>query len=177
MTKPLSEANPDESRAANVPRPLELKSLLKELAGEDLTLRMPIIEAAVAGSELSFQPSDPELRSRAAKAWATIQPIMAHHLMSEDMLILPWAQALSMLPTELVEKTRKEHQELRRASGPLARVSFASGSDEEVARAGKILCVFAALLDDIISGEQGKLFRMLRRALFATSGQHTAEQR
>jgi len=45
-----------------------------------------------------------------------------------------------------------------------------------VARAGKLLCVFAALLDDIISGEQGKLFRMLRRALFATSGPHPAKK-
>lgn len=157
-------------------KPLHLKSLLKEMAGEDLSLRMPIIEAAVTGSELSFQPSNPELRTRAAKAWATIQSIMAHHLASEDMLILPWAQAQSVLPAGLIEKTRKEHQELVGAGGSLARVSFEHGSDEEVARAGKVLCVFAALLDDVVAGEQGSLFPMLRRALFATSGPHTAKK-
>jgi len=176
MTKPLSETERIQSSPAASPRPLELKSLLKELAGEDLTLRMPIIEAAVTGSELSFQPSNPELRARAAKAWTTIRPIMAHHLASEDMLMLPWAKAQSILPPELIEKTRKEHQELLGAGGSLAQVSFERGSDEEVARAGKLLCVFAALLDDIISGEQGKLFRMLRRALFATSGPHPAKK-
>jgi hypothetical protein len=176
MTKPLSEMERSKSSTATSPRPLELKSLLKELAGEDTTLRMPIIEAAVTGSELSFQPSDPELRTRAAKAWTTIHSIMAHHLASEDLLILPWAQARSALPPELIEKTRKEHQELLGASGSLARVSFERGSDEEVARAGKVLCVFAALLDDIVAGEQGNLFPMLRRALFATSGPHTANK-
>ncbi len=176
MTKPLSETERSKSSMAAPPRPLELKSLLKELAGEDLSLRMPIIEAAVTGSELSFNPSDPELRKRAAKAWKTIQPIMAHHLASEDLLMLPWAKAQSMLPPELIERTRKEHQELLGEGGSLARVSFEHGSDEEVARAGKVLCVFAALLDDIVAGEQGNLFPMLRRALFATSAPHTTKK-
>jgi hypothetical protein len=176
MTKPLSEMESGELGTATSPRPLELKSLLKELTGEDLSLRMLIIEAAVAGSELSFHPSNPELRTRAAKAWTTIQPIMAHHLASEDMLMLPWAKAQSTLPPELIEKTRKEHQELLGAGGSLARVSFERGSDEEVARAGKVLCVFAALLDDVVAGEQGSLFPMLRRALFATCGPHSAKK-
>jgi len=67
MTKPLSEMESGELGTATSPRPLELKSLLKELTGEDLSLRMLIIEAAVTGSELSFQPSNAELRTRAAK--------------------------------------------------------------------------------------------------------------
>lgn len=169
MTKPSSEGDRGKSSAAALPRPFDLKSLLEEIAGENLSLRRPIIEAAVTGSELSCQPSNLELRARAAKALATIQAIMSHHLASEDTMMLPWAEASSILPAELVEKTRKEHQELLGAGGSLARVSFERGADEEVARAGKALCTFAAMLDDVVAGEQGKLFPMLRRALFATS--------
>lgn len=174
MAKPSGKRN--ESGTAASAQPLQMKSLLKELAGEDLGLRMPIIEAAVAGSELSFKPSDPELRARAAKAWATIRPIMAHHLIDEDTVILPWAQALSTLPPEVLKRTRKEHQELRGTGSLLSQVSFEHSSDEVVARAGKVLCVLAALLDDVIAGEQRDVFPMLRRALFATAGPHLGKR-
>jgi hypothetical protein len=45
-------------------------------------------------------------------------------------------------------------------------VSFITGSDEEVAKAGTALTAFAVCLDDLIDCEERDLFPMIQRALF-----------
>jgi hypothetical protein len=155
------------NRNQNAGNQLRLKSVLSELTGDDLRLGMALIDAATVGMTLTYDPSNRELRKQAARVWAEIQSVVSHHLTSEDEVVLPWAEKQADFPRQMLERARKQHQELRGLAKVIASVSFEDAPDETVANGAKALYRFAARLDDLIAGEERDLFPRLRHLLFA----------
>ncbi len=143
----------------------EIKRMVEKLSGEDLKLRLPLLNAAVSGVVLGFNPEDVQMRRLAAKSWKRIKPLLARHLMSEDENVIPWAETQREFPRAKVEKFKKRHEELRSLVQTINSIDFEAGERAEVARAGKALCRLAVRLDDLIEGEGRELFPILRRFL------------
>jgi len=144
-----------------------IEAALARLSYEDSKLGECLLNAAVAGAVVARQPAETSLRSEAARAWLSIEPVIAHHLTSEENIILPWAKARENFPRDLILRAREQHVRLRELARIVAATSFITGSDEEVARAGAALTAFAVCLDDLINGEERDLFPMIQRSLFA----------
>jgi Hemerythrin HHE cation binding domain len=156
-TKQLPQAASKES---------QMKFTLAKLADEDVSLRRPIVEAASVAARLALDPGNPELRERAAKAWAWIDSIIVRHLGKEEHTVLPWAESLADFPRPLVDRARKKHEQIMELHDLIATHSFERGGNDEVAAGGRNLCVYATTLDDLIAGEERELFPVMRRVLF-----------
>jgi iron-sulfur cluster repair protein YtfE (RIC family) len=144
-----------------------IKHLTEELSGEDMTLGLPLLDAAVAGVVLGFKPSDREMREQAERCWKSMKPVLSHHLFNEDETVLPWAKGMSGFSPAVMLRLKKSHHELHALVKLLAGVSFREGDAEEVvSQAGKALCMLAVKLDDLIASEELLLFPALRKLLF-----------
>jgi len=147
--------------------PVKIKRMVKALTLEDVKLGLPLLDAAVSGAVIGFNPKDTEMRAQAAKAWNTIRPLLSQHLLAEEGTVLPWAEEHGDLPHSLVERMMKRHQELRSLTRLIGATHFRTASDHQVMKAGKALCVLAVRLDDLIDGEERRLLPTLRRYVFA----------
>jgi Hemerythrin HHE cation binding domain len=158
-----------------------IKSLLHELSGEDLRLGLAVIDAATVATTLAADPSNPMLRRQAQAVWSELRSTVAHHLTSEDEVVLPWAEAHADTPRRVIERARQHHRELRALAKVANSIVFETAPDETVGRAAKALYFFAARLDDLIAGEERDLFPLLRHILFAPAapnkGVHDGQQR
>lgn len=142
-----------------------VEATLTRLSGEDSKLGARLIDAAVAGAVVARQPADPILRAEAAEAWNSIKPVIAHHLSSEENIMLPWMRSRENFPPDLILRTCEQHHRLRELARTVDATSFITGSDEEVTKAGAALTAFAVCLDDVIDGEERDLFPMIQRSL------------
>ena len=149
--------------------PAQVEAVLKRLSKEDSKLGERLISAAAAGAVVARQPADMILRAEAAEAWNSIRPVIAHHLSSEENVIVPWLKSLKDFPADLILRTREQHRRLCDLGRIVDAVSFITGSDEEVTKAGTALTAFAVCLDDLIDGEERDLFPMIQRCLFGES--------
>jgi len=159
-TEGVSPRNEGSDRA-------DLKSLLTELAREDLKLKLPLVDAALTGATLALKPSNRELRLHAAKIWASIKPTLEDHLRAENERLLKWAESRPEFPHALLERTNREHGKINELTSEISAIPFENATDENVAKAAHDLCALAVSLDDMIAGEERDLFPMVRRALFA----------
>jgi len=91
--------------------------------------------------------------------------VIAHHLSSEENIVLPWMRSRENFPPDLILRTCEQHHRLRALARTVDAASFITGTDEEVARAGTALTAFAVCLDDLIDGEERDLFPMIQRSL------------
>ncbi|MGA7761429.1 MAG: hemerythrin domain-containing protein [Candidatus Binataceae bacterium] len=156
-TKQIPEAASKES---------QMKFTLAKLTGEDIKLRLQILEAASVAARLALDPGSHELREKAAKAWAKIDAAMVKHLGNEDQTVLPWANSVVDFPRHLVDRARKKHEQILALHDIIATHSFEKGSNKAVAAEARNLCVYATTLDDLIAGEERELFPVMRRVLF-----------
>src|SRR6267154_1007258 len=143
-----------------------VEDALARLNSEDSELSKHLLDAAVAGAVVARQPSDTILRAEAAEAWNSIKPVIAHHLSSEEEIVLPWMKSQQNFPPDLILRTCEQHIRLRELARVVDAASFIMGSDEEVTKAGTALTAFAVCLDDLIDGEERDLFPMIQRSLF-----------
>jgi len=144
-----------------------VEAALARLSHEDSKLAERLLNAAVAGAVVARQPAETVLRSEAAEAWRSIKPVIAHHLTSEENIVLPWAKTQENFPHDLILRAHEQHLRLRELARIVDATSFITGSNEEVAKAGTALTAFAVCLDDLIDGEERDLFPMIQRSLFA----------
>jgi hypothetical protein len=144
----------------------KLRNLTEELSREEYGLRMPLLDAAVAGVILGFKPSDREMRAQAQRCWETLKPRLNQHLLSEDETVLPWAEGAGGISAEVMNRIKKSHDEMRSLIGELIGVSFVDDPDKVVSVAGKALCALAVKLDDLIDSEEMRLLPTLRRMSF-----------
>ena len=93
---------------------------------------MPLLDAAVAGVILGFKPSDREMRAQAQRCWEMLKPRLNQHLLSEDETVLPWAEDAGGLPSEVMNRIKKSHGEMRSLIGKLTGVSFEEDPDKVV---------------------------------------------
>ncbi len=143
-----------------------MKTMIAQLECEGAKLGSRLLEAAVAGAVLARQPSDRDFRADAAKAWFALEPMVRHHLRSEDETVLPWVETHTKVAHELVKHALQSHRMLGRLVRTIAAMSFENGSDAELVKAGRALCALAVHLDDLIYGEESELFTILHRKLF-----------
>lgn len=142
-----------------------VEDALARLSSQDSKLARRPLDAAVAGAVVARRPSDANLRAEAAEAWNSIRPVIADHIASEEEVVLPWAKMQDDFPPVLVMRTHEQHLRLRYLAETVDAVSFITGTDEEVVKAGTALTAFAICLDDLIDGEERDLFPMIQRIL------------
>jgi hypothetical protein len=128
---------------------------------------MPLLDAAVAGVILGFKPADREMRAQAQRCWDILKPRLNQHLMSEDETVLPWAAGAGRISLAMLDRSKRNHRELRGLIGKLVGVLFKDDPDQVVSPAGKALCARAVKLDDLIDSEETRLLPALRRMMFA----------
>lgn len=153
--KTRAAVQPDKARAA-----------LSDLEREDSAIRDHLLDAAVAGATLARDPADRDLRGEAARAWQALAAGVAHHLASEDDMVLPYAAAQDNIPPAVMNRARERQRKLRRLAKTVAGVDFESASTPAVKRAARALLRLAVHLDDLIDGEERELFPILQRSLF-----------
>lgn len=144
----------------------QVEAVVKRLSSEDSRLGERLLNAAVAGAVVARQPADVILRAEAAEAWNAIKPVIEHHFTSEEDVVLPWATMQKDFPPDLILRAREQHRRLCDLGRTIDAVSFITGSDEDVSKAGAALTAFAVCLDDLIDGEERDLFPMIQRCLF-----------
>jgi hypothetical protein len=147
----------------------EVEAALARLTKEDSKLGERLINAAVAGAVVARQPADTILRAEAAEAWNSIRPVIAHHFNCQKDIVLPWAESRKNFPPDLILRAREQRTRLCGLAQTIDAVSFITGTDEEVAKAGTALTAFAVCLDDVIDCEERDLFPMIQRSLFGES--------
>ncbi len=152
------------NKANHDPREIDVntervKAMLTRLSREDLKLGETLLNAAVAGAVVARQPADTILRAEAAEAWNSIKPVIAHHVNSQQDILLPWAASRENFPPDLILRAREQRVRLCDLAKIVDAASFITGSDEEVTRAGTALTAFAMCLDDLIDGESATYFR------------------
>jgi len=146
-----------------------VEDALARLSNEDSKLGERMLNAAVAGAVVARQPADLILRAEAAEAWNSIRPVIARHLTCEEDIVLPWAKSLKDFPADLILRACEQRQRLCNLGRIVDAVSFITGTDEEVTKAGTALTAFAVCLDDLVDCEERDLFPMIQRALFGES--------
>jgi hypothetical protein len=147
----------------------QVEATLVRLSKEDSKLGERLINAAVAGAVVARQPADIILRAEAAEAWNSIKPVIAHHLSSQEDIVVPWMKSRENFPPDLILRTCEQHLRLRDLARTVDATSFITGSDAEVTKAGAALTAFAVCLDDLIDGEERDLFPMIQRSLVEES--------
>jgi hypothetical protein len=167
MAMPMNKPNQDRFEQ-KIPT-AQVEAALARLSNEDSKLGESLINAAVAGAVVARQPWDKILRAEAAEAWNSIKTVIAHHLSSEEDIVLPWMKSRENFPPDLILRTCEQHLRLRGLARTVDAASFIAGSDAEVTKAGTALTAFAVCLDDLIDGEERDLFPMIQRSLFEES--------
>src|ERR1700675_987790 len=67
--------------------------LCEELNREDSELRSHLLDAALAGLQLTRHPESQDFRCEATKVWSAIEPVLSHHLAAEDsVMMLAWLE-------------------------------------------------------------------------------------
>jgi Hemerythrin HHE cation binding domain len=159
--------NAQESAIKNSYRfDLGILRLPEELNREDSQLRSYLLDAALAGLRLTRNPESPELKRDAARIWAAIEPILAHHLKAEDDELLPWLDRQGPLSADAGCRLREYHGTLRTLMGIIAGSGKDNLTEIEARQAGKALSGLAVCLDDAIDDEERRLFPTIRKELF-----------
>jgi len=151
-----------------------MKRLLFELCGEDDGMQVSLMDAALAVAELSNDPGCIKKRRRAAEAWRKISSLLAHHLLTEEWDLLPWAELRKGISHGLIERIGQQHRKLHELGKDVNALSFESDENEKVARTARAFFEFVVNLDDVIAGEQRDLFPILQRVLFREGPQAPA---
>jgi hypothetical protein len=162
LSNKLNQERPEKGAAAT-----QVETMLARLSREDSKLGERMLDAACAGAVVARQPADMILRAEAAEAWNSIRIVIEHHFSCEEDVVLPWAETLKNFPPDLILRAREQRMRLCGLARVIDGVSFITGSNEEVTRAGTALTAFAVCLDDLIDGEERDLFPMIQRSLLA----------
>ena len=158
--------NPIQANAATA----EVEAALARLGHEDLKLGERLLKAAVAGAVVARHPGDTVLRAEAAEAWNSMKQNFAHHMECQKDVVLPWLKSLENFPSDLILRADEQRKRVCDLARSVDAVSFITGSNEDVAKAGTALTAFAVCLDDLIDGEERDLFPMIQRCLRGQSG-------
>ena len=143
-----------------------IRRLWFELNREDSRLRPRLLDAALAGLRLERTPESRELRRDAAQLWATIEPILSHHLDAEENELMPWLEHHGNLSPEAERRVSAYHERLRTLIGGMDKAGSESLTDIQAREVGRALSGIAVSLDDAIDNEERRLFPTIRKALF-----------
>ncbi len=156
----------ESSVQSPAPTDAGIRRLWLELNREDSRLRSRLLDAALAGLRLERNPESRELRQDAAQLWATIGPMLSHHLDTEDKELLPWLERRGGLSPEAGRKVREYHDRLRTIIGVMANAGADRLTEPQAREVGRALSGIAVSLDDAIDNEERRLFPTIQKALF-----------
>lgn len=131
-----------------------------------------LLEAAVAGMVLGFNPRDYEMRAQAAAAWEGIRALLAEGILDDATGAAPWTRDHSQYPRATTDLLKKRYTELKTLAHLVKAVSFESSTNSEVSVAGRALCRMAVCLDDLINGSDRRVSPKLRHYVFAQQPIH-----
>jgi hypothetical protein len=131
-----------------------------------------LLEAAVAGLVLSFNPRDYEMRAQAAAAWEGIRAVLADDVLAEEIGAAPWTRDSSHYPRATADLLKKRYVELKTLAHLIKDISFENSTNSEVSVAGRALCRLAVCLDDLINGSDRRVSPKLRQYVFAQHMTH-----
>lgn len=140
--------------------------MLQDLNREDSRLRARLLDAAIAGLRLSRDPHSIGLRQDVAQLWASMGPVLSHHLETEDSQVLPWLKEHKKLTAATLERIRERHRALRKLMNAVEQRKPDTVTADEAQNIGKSLAALAVALDDAIDDEERRLLPTLRRMLF-----------
>ena len=129
-----------------------------------------LLDAAVAGVVLSFNPRDNEMREKAQDAQSCLREMLAAHMFSEEPCFLPWTEDRSVSRT-MADLLKKRYSELRTLAQTISSTCFETGSNSEIMIAGRALCKLAVKLDDLMDGAERRMLARLRQYVFASLGE------
>ena len=158
----VKELGPENS----APSDAGVRRLWFELNREDSKLRSRLLDAALAGLRLERSPDSRELRRDAAQLWATIGPMLSHHLDTEHDELLPWLEQNGRLSSEAGRKVSTYHNRLRTLIGAMDDADAENLTEPQAREIGRALSGIAVSLDDAIDDEERRLFPTIRKALF-----------
>jgi hypothetical protein len=162
MTKVKPAEHPRSARG-------DLSRAAAETLRERVDLRGSLLDAAVAGLVLSFNPQDSETREIAERSWGKIRLFLSRHVLSEGETVLPLGEKELVFPQTATRRLKTRHEELRSLVQRVDSASFAYGRSDEVAAAGRALRALAIKLDDLIGRKGRGLMPVLRRYVFRVS--------
>ncbi len=141
--------------------------LCEELNREDSELRSHLLDAALAGLQLTRHPESQEFRREATKVWGAIEPVLSHHLAAEDtVMMLAWLERYGRISPEMLSRIRECHQKLKQLAGAIETSHLQSVTEEAAVEVGRALCGLAVCLDDVIDSEEHRIFPAIHKALF-----------
>ena len=143
-----------------------IRRLCLELNRENSRLRSRLLDAALAGLRLERNPESRELRQDAAQLWATTEPILSHHLDTEDTELLPWLKQHGSISPEAGRIVRAYHDRLQILIGAMGNAGSDRLTEPQAREVGRALSGIAVSLDDAIDDEERRLFPTIRKALF-----------
>jgi len=147
-----------------------VRHLLQDLNREDSRLRARLLDAAIAGLRLSRDPQSIVLRQDVAQIWAAMEPVLSHHLDTEDSQVLPWLKEHKKITTATLDRIRERHQALRKLMSVMEHRTPDAVAVEDARNIGKSLAALAVALDDAIDDEERRLLPTLRKALYESLG-------
>ncbi len=155
-----------KSKAKAQPAALqEIQQVARRFVSEDARLKLPLLDAAVAGIVLAFKPDHREMRRQASRAWGELETVLWEHIAREEDKLVPWAEKLPEFPREILERIEQRSANIRLLAHKIGTVDFERDPDEAVADAGAALSLLAVKLDDLIESEEIKLMPNLQRAI------------
>jgi hypothetical protein len=159
----LSESHPQPSGHRGSFNP----GSANRLERADFSRDARLLDASIAGVVLSFNPRDGEMRQKAEQSWKTIRTWLADHLFTHESAVPPWSGDGSIGSPTARDIFKKRYAEVRSLARTVSSVSFESGSDADISRAGKALCRLAVKLDDLMEGTQRRLMHKVRQYVFS----------
>jgi hypothetical protein len=144
---------------------MEIQSVARRFLAEDERLKLPLLDAAVAGIVLAFKPDHREMRRQAARAWGELETLLWEHIAREEDKLVPWAENLPKFPREVLEGIERRSADIRILAHKIGTVDFEKDQDEAVGDAGAALSLLAVKLDDLIESEERKLMPKVQRAI------------
>ena len=146
-------------------------AILFNLATEIDSVREPLTTLAFASAELAGEPQSRELRDTVARAWTQVCSILDRHSATDDHTLFAEAASHPGFRPDLVERLRTRVHRLRELRADIDQAPFEEGGDDaQVVEAATRLHCLTVVLDDLITAEEGEVFPMLRRLLFASKG-------
>lgn len=142
----------------------EVKEIARQLVTDDARLKLPLLDAAVAGIVLGFKPDHQEMRRQAARAWNQLETVLWEHIAREENMLVPWAENVAEFPRQILERIERRSADIRILAHKIGMIDFERDPDEAVADAGAALSLLAVKLDDLIESEEMKLLPNVQRA-------------
>lgn len=142
-----------------------IRRLCEELDRDNSELRPRLLEAALAGLQLTRNPESQAYRGEAIRVWNSIEPTLSRCLAPNVPEIMPQElERCARISPEVLFRIHECHSKLKRLARALEK-PLQGVTERATVEAGRVLCGLAVCLDDAIEREDRKIFPAIHQAL------------